>query len=59
VVANPGTPGHVFRWRITEAADPRGNGVRYAYPRDAGREAGPLGPAADRADLLRRLWRPG
>ncbi|MGI5461011.1 SpvB/TcaC N-terminal domain-containing protein [Streptomyces sp. CA-249302] len=39
-VAAPGTPGHVFGWRITETTDALGNLVRYSYRRDLGQEPG-------------------
>ena len=56
VVADPGDPGRVFGWRITETQDPLGNLIRYDYLADQGR--GPrasVGSAAARPDLLRRL----
>ena len=36
VVADPGDPGRVFGWRITQTQDPLGNLIRYELPARSG-----------------------
>jgi RHS repeat-associated protein len=38
VVADPGDPGRIFAWRITQTRDLLGNQVRYEYLADSGHE---------------------